>query len=104
MATVRSPQSELKICIPVPDALSAPPGRRGADWVRTLAGAVGVIDNSKPGFEALARAAVAEMTSAGSSTDDALYTRKPTATRGAAEEIVDRLAAGAVAVLVGSGD
>ena len=52
----------------------------------------------------LARAAVAEMTPAGSSTDDALYTRKPTATRGAAEEIVDRLAAGAVAVLVGSGD
>ena len=69
-----------------------------------LGGRLGVLDNSKPRFGLLARAALAELGSAGIEHDSSLYVRKPIAGRAADEHDIDRLASGAVAVLVGSGD
>ncbi len=90
----------MKIYVPVPldeNGSVAPERRR-------VVGALGVIDNSKPKFEALARAVIAELEGAGFSHDDSLYVKKPSPTRPADPADYDRLASGAVAVLVGSGD
>ena len=50
----------------------------------------------------LARAVVADLAPGRDHAEQ--HARKPTATRAASEDIIDRLSAGAVAVLVGSGD
>jgi hypothetical protein len=90
----------MEICVPVPEvATHAAP----ASAARAV-GALGVIDNSKPKFEALARAVLAELEDSGFHHDDSLYVKKPSPTRPALPEEIDRLASGAVAVLVGSGD
>ncbi|HKP16880.1 MAG TPA: hypothetical protein VJT84_00285 [Gaiellaceae bacterium] len=94
----------MRICIPVHETPEVPKGGRRKQPRRTLAGAIGVIDNSKPGFDVLARAVLDDLAGATDATDAALYARKATATRGASDDVIDRLSAGAVAVLVGSGD
>jgi hypothetical protein len=90
----------MRICVPVPEeqaaAVSAEPTRR--------AGAIGVIDNSKPKFGALAQAVLARLALDGFDHDESLYVKKPGPTRPAEPHEIDRLASGAVAVLVGSGD
>ena len=90
----------MRICIPVPDVTNEA-GRAAA---RRTVGALGVIDNSKPKFEALARAVLAELEASGFHHHDSLYVKKPSPTRPALPEEIERLASGAVAVLVGSGD
>lgn len=71
---------------------------------RRLSGNVGVIDNSKPRFDLLARAALRELARTGAKHADELYVAKTTATRAAEPDEIERLADGAVAVIVGSGD
>ena len=90
----------MRICIPVPDVTN----EAGRVAARRRVGALGVIDNSKPKFEALARAVLAELEESGFHHDDSLYVKKPSPTRPALPEEIERLASGAVAVLVGSGD
>jgi hypothetical protein len=90
----------MKICVPVPDADFE--ARQAA--ARRAGGAIGVIDNSKPKFEALARAVLAELSGSGFHHDDTLYVKKPSPTRPALPDEIERLTSGAVAVLVGSGD
>jgi hypothetical protein len=93
--------NELEIVVPAPAGTAA-----GAQAVRhgPLDGPLGVLDNSKPRFGLLARAALAELGRAGIQHDSSLYVRKPIAGRAADGHDIDRLASGAVAVLVGSGD
>jgi hypothetical protein len=94
--------AEIEIVVPAPP-VSVGGGeqalRRGP-----LDGPLGVLDNSKPGFGLLARAAIAELGRAGIQHESSLYVRKPIAGRAADGDDIDRLASGAVAVLVGSGD
>ena len=90
----------MEICVPVPEAT----GQAAPLVARRAVGALGVIDNSKPKFEALARAVLAELESSGFHHDDSLYVKKPSPTRPALPDEIERLASGAVAVLVGSGD
>ena len=90
----------MRICVPVPEQHEM----LAADGPRRTVGRLGVIDNSKPKFEALARAVLAELEHAGFEHDPSLYVKKPSPTRPAELVDVDRLASGAVAVLVGSGD
>jgi hypothetical protein len=71
---------------------------------RRAVGAIGVIDNSKPKFEALVRAVLADLSSSGFHHEDVLYIKKPSPTRPALADEIERLSSGAVAVLVGSGD
>lgn len=94
--------STIEIVVPAiaPLEESATPGRRAA----RLDGPLGVLDNSKPRFGLLARAAIAELGRAGIEHESSLYVRKPIAGQPADEDDLDRLASGAVAVLVGSGD
>jgi hypothetical protein len=91
----------IEIVIPAPE-------RRGEASVSTpraaFTGRLGVLDNSKPRFGLLARAALAELGAAGIEHDSGLYVRKPIAGQPASPDDLDRLASGAVAVLVGSGD
>jgi hypothetical protein len=69
----------VRICVPVPPEPSAGVPPRAA---RRLVGAVGVIDNSKPRFDVLARAALRELErAAGLEHRDELYVRKPSPTR-----------------------
>jgi hypothetical protein len=93
--------STIEIVVPVSatDQRSAP-GQRST----RLSGRFGVLDNSKPRFGLLARAAMAELGRAGIEHDSSLYVRKAIAGKAADEDDLDRLASGAVAVLVGSGD
>ena len=93
----------MRICIPVPPVPNEV-ASAGLVPVPTLRGSIGVIDNSKPGFSVLAHAVIHELERFGTEHRDSLYIVKPTATRAAGMEEIDRLAAGAVAVLVGSGD
>lgn len=74
------------------------------DLGRRLKGRLGVLDNAKPRFGLLARAALAELGKAGVEHDSSLYVRKPMAGQPAEAEHIDRLASGAIAALVGSGD
>ncbi len=90
----------MEICVPVPEAAD----QAGPLVAQRTVGALGVIDNSKPKFEALARAVLAELESSGFHHDDSLYVKKPSPTRPALPDEIERLASGAVAVLVGSGD
>jgi hypothetical protein len=90
----------MEICVPVPEADTL----AGPTAARRVVGAIGVIDNSKPKFEALARAVLAELETSGFHHEDLLYVKKPSPTRPALPDEIDRLASGAVAVLVGSGD
>jgi hypothetical protein len=92
----------IEIVVPVP--ASAAGGAVRTAGGGPLDGALGVLDNSKPGFGDIARAALLELSRAGVMTDDSLYVRKPIAGRAAGTDDYDRLASGAVAVLVGSGD
>lgn len=94
--------STIEIVVPTISLLEerATPGRRTG----RLDGPLGVLDNSKPRFGLLARAAIAELGRAGIEHESSLYVRKPIAGRAADEDDIDRLASGAVAVLVGSGD
>ena len=91
----------IEIVVPVPASAAEGAGRAAAG---PLDGALGVLDNSKPGFGDIARAALAELRRAGVETDESIYVRKPIAGRAAEDDDYDRLASGAVAVLVGSGD
>ncbi len=94
--------TEIEIVVPAPSSTAA-----GADHAfrrGPLDGPLGVLDNSKPRFGLLARAALAELGRAGIEHESSLYVRKPIAGRAADEHDIDRLASGAVAVLVGSGD
>jgi len=93
----------MRICVPVPSTPSGSTGVGGTP-LRRLAGPLGVIDNAKPNFDVLARKILSELTSAGGIQDEALYVQKTTATRAADPPEIDRLASGAVAVIVGSGD
>lgn len=91
----------IEIVVPVPE--------RRADTSHSTSraaftGRLGVLDNSKPRFGLLARAALAELGEAGIEHDSSLYVRKPIAGQPASLGDLDRLASGAVAVLVGSGD
>jgi hypothetical protein len=90
----------MEICVPVPDDTA----QAGPAAVRRAVGSLGVIDNSKPKFEALARAVLAELETSGFHHEDSLYVKKPSPTRPALPDEIERLASGAVAVLVGSGD
>ena len=92
----------IEILVPAPPRSSQHAAADGRD--AKLDGRFGVLDNSKPRFGLLARAAVAELGRAGIEHDSSLYVRKPIAGRAADEHDIDRLASGAVAVLVGSGD
>jgi hypothetical protein len=93
----------VRICVPVPeDAVAA--AAPGDALPRTATGALGVIDNSKPRFDVLARAAVAELERRGFTAGDEHYVRKPSPTRPATAGEIERLANGTVAVLIGSGD
>ena len=92
----------IEILVPAPPRSSQRAAAGGRD--AGLDGRFGVLDNSKPRFGLLARAAVAELGRAGIEHDSSLYVRKPIAGRAADEHDIDRLASGAVAVLVGSGD
>jgi hypothetical protein len=92
----------IEILVPAPSRSSQRAAADGRD--AELDGRFGVLDNSKPRFGLLARAAVAELGRAGIEHDSSLYVRKPIAGRAADEHDIDRLASGAVAVLVGSGD
>jgi hypothetical protein len=94
----------MRICIPVPPEAKDVATSVGLPIARTLGGSIGVIDNSKPGFSVVARAVIRELERSGTDHRDSLYIVKPTATRAADMAGIDRLAAGAVAVLVGSGD
>jgi hypothetical protein len=91
----------MRICVPVPkrapEAMLPPQPRR-------VNGRVGVIDNSKPRFDLLARSALRELARAGATHPDDFYVTKLTATRAAEPAEIERLAEGAVAVIVGSGD
>jgi hypothetical protein len=89
------------INVPVPEEKEAGPQVPAA--LRGL-GVVGVIDNSKPRFDVLVGAALEELTGRGFSHSDDVYIRKPSPTRPAEAGEIDRLAAGTVAVIVGSGD
>lgn len=92
----------MRICVPVP-AEQAAAGPSGA--VRRLAGAVGVIDNSKPRFDLLVRSTLAELLrSTGLEHTAALYVRKPSPTRPAESDEIERLSKEAKVVLIGSGD
>lgn len=91
----------MRICVPVPEAHEAASPRPAA--ARGL-GLVGVIDNSKPRFDVLVGAALEELGRLGFEHRDELYVRKPSPTRPAEPGELDRLSAGAVAVIVGSGD
>ena len=93
----------MKICVPVARDSERNDGSSGQP-IRRLDGHVGIIDNSKPRFDVVARAAIAELAAAGMPHKDSLYVRKATATRAAEPAEIDRLAEGAVAVIVGSGD
>jgi hypothetical protein len=90
----------MRVCVPVPEqqavASSGGPDRR--------AGAIGVIDNSKPKFAALAQAVLVRLERDGFTHDESLYVKKPSPTRPAEPGEIDRLSSGAVVVLVGSGD
>ena len=90
----------MEICVPVPEVAA----QAGPLVAQRAVGALGVIDNSKPKFEALARAVLAELEGSGFHHDDSLYVKKPSPTRPALPDEIERLASGAVAVLVGSGD
>ncbi|HVW88056.1 MAG TPA: hypothetical protein VHC01_01195 [Gaiellaceae bacterium] len=91
----------IEIVVPAPD-------RHDSAGVATpraaFDGRLGVLDNSKPRFGLLARAAIARLGEAGIEHDSSLYVRKPIAGQPADPADLDRLASGAVAVLVGSGD
>jgi hypothetical protein len=94
--------STIEIVVPAPPRSADLPGT--AARAAGLSGRFGVLDNSKPRFGLLARAAGAELGRAGIEHDSSLYVRKPIAGRAAEEHEIDRLASGAVAVLIGSGD
>jgi hypothetical protein len=92
----------MRICVPVPpepDTAERPRATPG------LVGAVGVIDNSKPRFDLLARSALEELArSTALEHREELYIRKPSPTRPAEADEIDRLAKEAKVVLIGSGD
>lgn len=89
----------MRIFVPVADA--GPPARPSTT---PRQGAIGVIDNSKPRFDVLARSALAELKTNGFTHDDSDYVRKSSPTRPAALGEIERLSNGTVAVLIGSGD
>jgi hypothetical protein len=93
----------MEICIPV--AAEAPPGAGTASpgGPRRM-GRLGVIDNSKPRFETLARSAVEALVGIGYDHEADHYVRKPSPTRPATDGEIERLGNGTVAVLIGSGD
>jgi hypothetical protein len=93
----------MEVCIPVPPEAAHDASSALARGPRRL-GRIGVIDNSKPRFETLARAAVAELATLGFSHEDEHYVRKPSPTRPATDGEIERLGNGTVAVLIGSGD
>lgn len=92
----------MRVYVPVPEEEREPQSPRAAAS-REL-GLVGVIDNSKPRFDVLAAAALEQLTERGFTHTDELYVRKPSPTRPAETGEIDRLSAGTVAVIVGSGD
>jgi hypothetical protein len=92
----------MRIHVPVPEdrrEAGAAPGQRTG-----RRGLIGVIDNSKPRFEVVARSALETLAARGFSHTDEVYVRKPSPTRPAEAGELDRLANGTVAVLIGSGD
>ena len=92
----------MRICVPVPPRAEA---AAEASPLRRLGSPVGVIDNSKPRFDVLARAILEELArAAGVEHAEELYVRKPSPTRPAEADEIALLAREAQAVLIGSGD
>ena len=92
----------MRIHVPVPEDrrdAGAAPAQRPAQH-----GLIGVIDNSKPRFDVVARSALETLGALGFTHSEDVYVRKPSPTRPAEPGELDRLGNGTVAVLIGSGD
>lgn len=94
----------MRICVPVPAESTSGAIASGESRPRPGVGPLGVIDNSKPRFDVLARAALGELGRRGFTTAETGYVRKPSPTRPAASSEIERLGKATVAVLIGSGD
>jgi len=92
----------MRICAPVPSQLDGSHERSGNR--RLLSGEIAVLDNSKPGFAVLAEGVLERLVASDAARRRGAYLTKSNPTRPADESDYDRLANGAVAVLVGAGD